>query len=49
MGSRGGRGTPGSTHGRSGTREYDLEPPGPANIVDQLVAALCDTSLEGNP
>ena len=29
--------------------EYGPEPPRRPNILDQLVAALCDASLEGNP
>ena len=33
----------------STVREYDLDPPGPPNILNQLVAALHDTGLEGNP
>ena len=33
MGSCGRRGEPGSTCRHNGTREYDLEPPGPANIL----------------
>ena len=49
MGSHGRRVQPGSVCVHSGTREYDLEPPGPANILDQLVATLCDAGLEGNP
>ena len=44
-----GRGGPGGACRHGGTREYDLEPPGPPNILDQLVAALHDASLEGNP
>ena len=41
-----------ATGGACGCRSiehYDPEPPGYANILDQLVAALCDTGLEGNP
>ena len=50
MGSHGRRVQPGSTCICSGMREYDPETPGPpANILDQLVAALCDAGLEGNP
>ena len=36
MGSHGRRGKPGSTCGCSGTREYDLEPTGPANTATPL-------------
>ena len=45
----GAMGGPGDAHGCGGVREYDLDPPRPPNILDQLVAALCDASLEGNP
>ena len=49
MGSHSRRGEPGSACRHSGTREYDPEPPRPANILNQLVAALCDAGLEGTP
>ena len=45
----GGQGGPGGACECGGTREYDPDPPGLPNILDQLVAALHDASLEGNP
>ena len=45
----GAMGAPGGACRCSGVREYDLDPPRPPNILDQLVAALCDAGLEGNP
>ena len=49
MRGHGRRGGPGGAHKCGGTRKYDLEPPGPTNILNQLVAALHDAGLEGNP
>ena len=34
-------------HGSRG--HYDPDPPRHVNILDQLVAALCDVGLEGKP
>ena len=42
-------GGPGGAHRHGSIREYDLDPPRPPNILDQLVATLCDASLEGTP
>ena len=39
----------GGTHGHGSLREYAPDPPGPPNILNQLVAALCDASLQANP
>ena len=44
-----GQGGPGGARGCSSTREYDPDPPRPPNILNQLVAALRDAGLEGNP
>ena len=49
MRGRGGMGGPGGVCGCGSVREYDLDPPGPPNILNQLVAALHDTGLEANP
>ena len=35
--------------GHGGLRDYDPDPPGPPNILNQLVATLHDTSLQANP
>ena len=35
--------------GCGGLRDYDPDPPGPPNILNQLVATLCDASLQANP
>ena len=45
----GGRGGPGGAHRHGGAREYNPEATRQPNILNQLVAALCDTGLEGNP
>ena len=45
----GGRGGLGVARGCSSTREYEPDPPRPSNVLEQLVAALCDADLEGNP
>ena len=45
---QGGPGAPGGACGCSGAREYDPDPPRPPNILDHLVVALHDASLEGN-
>ena len=43
------RGGPGGASGWGSSREYDPEHPRQADIVNQLVAALHDAGLEGNP
>ena len=39
----------GSGQGCGGLRNYDLDPPGPPNILNQLVAILHDAGLQANP
>ena len=45
----GGMGGPGSAHGCGSIREYDPDPPRSPNVLNQLVAALHDASLQANP
>ena len=44
-----GQGGPHGAHGHGEAREYDPDPPRPPIILDQLVAALHDASLQVNP
>ena len=45
----GGRHGSSGTHRCSGTGTYDPDAPGPVNILDQLVAALCNAALDADP
>ena len=42
-------GGPGGACRYGSIREYGPDPPGPPNILNQLVAAVCEAGLEGDP